>query len=443
MGSLFDLGDIPETYYVDGVTAGEGGQISLVLKHKLNSDYTTVQYLLKITVTSDELDVGETARTANRIGWNDPRTVDSDGVSGEDDLIALKIHKLEPAGLSGMTYKLHFSDSKISVWQQNNKTQAVISDTTTFSVASDTTVYVEGTSPSSSMDGEVVTLRVYKDATLICEDKVKLIVAEMMFGLFGDGGGGEATLRSYANAQKKDLRTDPYIIKTATACYSLYIWNTEKFAKIALGAENGYVAYDGHSNFGIGFAFSAGMTSISDFMNVGNELSSLDWIYMRDGQGHPNLSIAYSEYGDDPATTNLYDPWLFDKTYQGDLGNYTNFYATSSSSGNLQMPLITDSTTPQYKDYHYNVAGVTNIIVKAGALDMPSKNWNKLFLNSCSSGEYYYDTFDHGTLIFTHKTCSNAVTTKVFFEGIVEEKSNSDILIDLNDREDVNDYHQF
>jgi hypothetical protein len=321
-------------------------------------------------------------------------------------------------------------------------TQPVTSDTTTFSVSSDTTVYVTGKSPSSSMDGEVVSLKLYKDTDVICEDKIKLIVAQMMFGLFGDGGGGEETLRSYANAQKKDLRVDPYIIEKTTACYSIYIWNTEKFAKIALGAEDGYVVYDGHSNVGIGFAFSTGFTSLSEFMNVGNELSSLDWIHLRN-HSFPNLSIAYSEYGDDPATGTLYDPWMFDRTYQGSLGNYTYHYAVASDAGNLQLSLNSNSGTPQYNDYHYTLSGDHYIVVKAGAADMPSKNWKKLFLNSCESGNYYYDIFNHGALFYTYEVCSHHDTTKVFFEGIINEKSNSDILSDLNGLEPVNDYHQF
>lgn len=109
--------------------------------------------VVQVNTDDDDGDAGSGANPT-------PDKEDGNGVNGENDLLRLKIHKLEPSGTTGFSYKLHFPSSKMAIWKQNNKTQAVTSDTTTFPVDSDTTVYVEGKSPSSNMDGEIITLRV-------------------------------------------------------------------------------------------------------------------------------------------------------------------------------------------------------------------------------------------------------------------------------------------
>ncbi|MDI6810002.1 MAG: hypothetical protein QME66_13720, partial [Candidatus Eisenbacteria bacterium] len=312
------------------------------------------------------------------------------------------------------------------------------------SIANDTTVYVEGLSPSVNMDGETITLRVYNGTQLICEDKVKLIVAQTMFGIFGDGGAGESTLRTYLNAEKKDQRTDPYVIKKATACYSVFVWTSEKLAKIALGAEEGYVAYDGHSNFGIGFTFSGNLANIAAFMNVGEALVPINWPYMRDHQGHPNFWIEDAEYGDDTTSTEQYDPWRKTRSIVGSLQTLSTyeFFSTPQTGGDVAHLHLTRGAN-KYEDYHYGTVVSPRIVAKCGAADMPTRRWKKAFLNSCDSGRYYYRIFNHGTFFYTRGDCSASGTTKAFIKAIIDGKDNGGILNDVNAVENVNDYHSF
>lgn len=202
------------------------------------------------------------------------------------------------------------------------------------------------------------------------------------------------------------------------------------------------MAYDGHSNFGIGFAFSGNLANIAAFMNVGEALVPINWVYMRDHQGHPNFWIEDAEYGDDTTSTEQYDPWTKDRSITGKL--YTKsvpefFAAPQTGATHLHLTRGTN----KYEDYHYGTADNLRIVAKCGAADMPTKRWKKAFLNSCYSGQYYYRVFNQGTLFYTIDECAASGTTKAFIKAIIDGKDNDGILNDVNAVENVNDYHAF
>ena len=383
-----------------------------------------------------------------------PDKDDANGVAGENDLLQLKLHALDPATLTGFTYTLQFPEGKIAIWQQPDKTGDIVSGTTTFPTAEDTTVYVEGLAPSTSMDGEIVSLELHQGGGTAVADSVKIVVAQSMFAIFGDGNAwanSESVLRSYLAGVKKDQRTDPYVIRRDDACYAVFIGNTEKFAKLAISAQDGYVVFNGHSNFGMGLAFSTGLAGISQFMNVGEGLVLINWRYMRDNQGHPAFWIEDPEYGDDPSTAELYDPWVGPANVVGALRTVPaiRFFSNRPSGEAIQAHLTRGLR--KYEDWHSREGADRFVIAHSGATDMPTKRWKKLFLNSCNSGPYYYDVFSHGTLFYTTGECVPSVTTKVFLEAIVDGKDNDGILSatvaaqNLDDplHPNVHDYHSF
>ena len=77
LSSSFTFGDIPENLYAEGFNASSGGQITLLLRYQNPVGTTICEDEILVSLIIPELDVGETARPANRIGWNDPRTVDN------------------------------------------------------------------------------------------------------------------------------------------------------------------------------------------------------------------------------------------------------------------------------------------------------------------------------------------------------------------------------
>lgn len=92
---------------------------------------------------------------------------------------------------------------------------------------------------------------------------------------------------------------------------------------------------------------------------------------------------------------------------------------------------------------HYLVETSGRIVAQCGSSDMPTKRWKKCFLNSCFSGQYYYNVFNHGTLFYTVDECSAAGTTKAFIKAIIDGDDDDGIFADLNAVENVNDYHSF
>ncbi len=92
----------------------------------------------------------------------------------------LKLHKASPSSVGG-NYKLQFSNTKIKIWKNSDRTSAVVSDSTTFDTASDTTLYVEGSALSSSLRDVEVKLKLEVNNSSVCEDIVKFTVVSAEF----------------------------------------------------------------------------------------------------------------------------------------------------------------------------------------------------------------------------------------------------------------------
>jgi hypothetical protein len=111
LSSSFTFGDIPEDLYVEGFHASSNGQVRLLLRYQNPVGTTICEDEILITVIVPELDVGETARPANRIGWDDPRAVDTAVnkiVMWSTDLDADKTHLdvLKYPDIAGVYYRL-------------------------------------------------------------------------------------------------------------------------------------------------------------------------------------------------------------------------------------------------------------------------------------------------------------------------------------------------
>jgi len=106
-------------------------------------------------------------------------SADTNGVTGENDMVSLVLHEIEPDGLGGK-YKLSFTSTKIKIWKSANRTQAV-STLTEFDASQDTTVYVEGITKSTAVTDEKIEIRWYKTGvpTTFPSDRVNFTVYEV------------------------------------------------------------------------------------------------------------------------------------------------------------------------------------------------------------------------------------------------------------------------
>ena len=208
--------------------------------------------------------------------------------------------------------------------------------------------------------------------------------------------------------------------------------------KIAL-AQDAYILYNGHSNFGMGFCFEKGLLTVTQFVNVATPLQSINWRYMRNKQGHPLFVINLSEYGDDLTTKMPYDPWGIVVIVRGAHQPLKiQIFTSKKPNPNARHFTLHRLGSGQRRwdtDYHYKDGKSYFLIYKAGSADMPKQCWRKLLLNSCYSGPYYYPVFNHGTLFYTTDSarCDDSDKTNlIFIRSVINGRRNERIYKDLN-----------
>jgi hypothetical protein len=373
---------------------------------------------------------------------------DTDGVADEDDLLPLKVQRLLPA-VEGATFKIEYAGDRIALYRGADKTGRLESGSE-LPVAEDTTIYVEGRSQSEHGVGETIDLVLYRDGKPRARDRVVIHVAEPMFYLRGHGGLGYFAVSEYFYKRALSERGEVKVVKGRDTrgnltYYSLAYYNDQKRAKIALSTPGAYVAYGGHSNFGLGYAFDIDKERIADFMNIAEDLIPVNWPYLRLSQEHPDLWFEDAEYGDDETTEEKFDPVQNGGCVcRGKHGKYetARFFAKPVRGG---THLRLTRGEKKYEDHHYSLGEHnTRIVVRAGSADMPPKRWKYLYLHSCYAGQYYSFVFNHGTLFYTTDAglCWNK-TVLAYFMAIVAGKDKEGILRAMNREENINDYWDY
>ncbi len=407
--------------------AADGSEIA-------DADEETKGMVVSTNIDDDDRDGGDGGHSQNALISDKD---DTDGVSGEDDMIEIKLAQPQDAP-DGSSFRLTFGE-RIAVWRNADKTERVVSGETKLDPKS-VTLYVEGLSATKAGEGETLTLELVKGSRTLGSDKATIHTTGSAFLLVGHGCTGEWSLKSMLRSRAVDSRKDPTIVESEKGGYwSVYIWESQKLAKLALLTEGAVISYDGHSNYGMGFAFETGFRTLDQFMNIADPQIPVNWQYLREHQSHPRLMFDKKEYGDDASTRRRYDPMKVSHKVRGTNGNYgTSRYPTRGGSGSRMR--LTEGRK-RYLDRHYGKTDNYRIVVKAGAADMPAKRWSALFLNSCYSGQYYSDSFGgQGTLFFTHESASASRTSGQFILGTIDGKSNDEILETMNDAENVHDY---
>lgn len=404
--------------------------------------------VLAVNLDDDDKDGGSGADGVTTITTDRD---DENGVSNEDDLLAFRLAKPANAAL-GSRFLLSFSD-KLAVWRTKTKAPGTRIKNGDTIEAKDETLWLEGRDASAGGTPETLSVQLLApNGAATLQDEGKVFVARSAFLLLGHGHSSSSSLESWLGSHKADSRKNPVLVrgkdeKGKAQAWAVYLWSTEKQAKIALSTAGSVIAYDGHSNFGLGFAFETNFSRVSQFLNIADAQVPVNWPYLRDHQDHPNLIFEDAEYGDDASTPKFSDPVAVDRWIQGDNDQYhTRRWPAGGNGGGTRYPLVRGKDY-KWDDHHYLVdSDATNarIVVKAGSRDMPAKRWSKLFLNSCYGGPYYYDSFGgRGTLFFTTDEASSPLTSAIFIESCIEGKSNDQTLKALNKAENINDYHVF
>ncbi|MBI5367609.1 MAG: hypothetical protein HZA54_11270 [Planctomycetes bacterium] len=375
---------------------------------------------------------------------------DANGVRGENDLLTLTVKAIASAP-AGSVLKLEWPDAKLGLYRGADHTGRCPGGALELPPGQETTLYVEGRAPTLGGTPEMLTARLMAGAKSLGEDKVALWVTRSAFLLSGHGSMGPWQVEDWLRTARKDSRTNPTIVQGKdrsgkTVYWSVYTWKSQKLAKIALSTKDSVVAYDGHSNFGMGYAFETGFKTVKEFMNIADEQVPVNWEYLRDHQEHPQLMFAEAEYADDARTAEKFDPVQVEGfAVKGKRSTYDHARFPAAGGAGTRMHL-TRGRQQRWQDYHYSLGGDDNvrIVVKAGAGDMPAMNWEAIYLHSCYGGQYYWYVFNHGTVYYT--TDSASAYNKagmLFIRSYVEGKSCDDVLKAINSDENINDYWQF
>ncbi len=404
--------------------------------------------VVAVNLDDDDKDGGSGADGETNIAGDKD---DANGVANEDDLLPFKVKRPSDAP-AGARLVLTFH-GKIAVWRSKTKSPGTRVKSGESFEAKDEILWLEGLEASGAGFAETLSAKLLEaNGTALREEQALVSVARSAFLLLGHGNSGSWALKSWLDGRKVDARTNPTLVRGKdqagkAQAWAVYIWSTEKGSKIALATAGSVVAYDGHSNFGLGFAFETHFTRVSQFMNIADPQVPVNWDYLREHQDHPGLLFEDSEYGDDSSTPAFSDPVSIDRYVKGSNDEYyTRRWPAGGHGGGTRYPLVRGKDY-KWEDHPYLLDDdKTNarIVVKAGSRDMPAKRWSRLFLNSCYAGPYYYDSFGgRGTLFFTHDEASSGQTSKTFIACSIDGKSNDATLDALNADENINDYHVF
>jgi hypothetical protein len=394
------------------------------------------------------MNIDDDDQDGGRAGDGDTKVVrdmdDPNGTPGEDDLVEVRIASLEGAS-QGATLRFTYG-ADLALYRGKDRTGRLASGDAV--AAATGSFFVEGRTASGA-GGDALAVDVVSGGQVVGHDAVTIHVAHAAFLLCGHGCAARWSTTSLCRERALDQRSNPTFVRGkgedgAPAYWSVFVWDTEKGAKIALSTPGAVIAYDGHSNFGMGFAFATNFSRLSQFMNIADPQIPVNWPYLRDHQEHPQLMFDDSEYGDDAATSATFDPVLTTSVVDTATGPMRKSRWPLSGGEGQRYPLVRGQH--RWEDHHYDLGGDDNIriVVKAGSKDMPEKRWSKLFLNSCYSGSYYYDSFGgHGTLFFTTDEASASTTSGAFLFGVIDGKTDDQVLAELNQIENINSYKVF
>ncbi len=305
---------------------------------------------------------------------------------------------------------------------------------------------------SASANGRDVELKVSYtfNSNPVADDNVKVTICELIFASFGDGGVGQSNLGTYltdtAGAIKNgDIYTD---INASGKGFIVEIVNSEAGLKRALHTQDAHVVFDGHSNYGLGPAYSSSVTSISGFMNAGTTNVAVNYSGLRSQQSSFEIDGGEIAGEVENYTITGLNKTRFPNTAWADPPEGWPSLIEVTSGNNFPENYYRDD----YEKMHYYATTATHadgnpsntrLLVSAGSADLATLKYEVYYINGCYTDIYYYEPHNHGALFYTDDGASSTQTTKEFVKGIIEAQTWAQIKSALNALEDIHHYHEF
>jgi hypothetical protein len=177
----------PSTLYMVGSSSStnlQSAQGTLDLTYKANLAASGGEYSIKDTVRVTLLPVDIDFIHPATGEMNESRETSEGGYiairkDAETPITKLKLHKLD--GMPSAEFKLTFSSTKIKIWKDAGRTQAVTSDSTTFPANIDTELFLEGVEKSGVAKDIEIGLKVKIGSTESSAVTTKATVVQEVF----------------------------------------------------------------------------------------------------------------------------------------------------------------------------------------------------------------------------------------------------------------------
>jgi hypothetical protein len=251
--------------------------------------------------------------------------------------------------------------------------------------------------------------------------------------VFGFGGeAGKAVTKAYLEGAATSKSGNVYMIKGkapggAEKTYAVLLGENQADLQQGLSTPGCFVVFDGHSNMGMGPSFNtAAIKRLSDFMNIGNPQTAINWPYFVEDE-YPGLTtIEANEIAGTVTNYNVPNLAIADKIrYPNTNGVGAGGTFTKTGTGMGQK--------------HFNRGAANHyLIVNGGPADLPALAYDSFFYNSCNTGRDYLEVFTRGTMFYTGDECSDGDSSKAFVESIIDGKRGAAVLQAINAEENVN-----
>ena len=198
-GQTYQLNALPKTLYVEG-DAASATLRDIEIKLEYTKGGATCDDKVKVTVVKVDLDAADVSDADELsvgafVGVNDDDddsdgvidNVDTNGVAGENDLLAITLQEVLPTDLPG-TDTVTLTWTSVDVFENSDKTNPISSGQTYQLNALPKTLYVEGDAASGALRDIEIKLE-YTKGEVTIDDKIKVTVVKVDLDIYNGQAG--------------------------------------------------------------------------------------------------------------------------------------------------------------------------------------------------------------------------------------------------------------
>jgi hypothetical protein len=401
-------------------------------------------------------------------------------IAKENDMIRVGITKVSMDSNTTVKYRFKYDDTNIRLWKNANRTGQVTSEQTEITMPANgnfAVAYVEGIKPHDDDEGTMVTAQLkIGPADWHDVDKAKIRVAHPIIVLYMEGMNWARSdaepVAEFARSRISkgaDNKPDPIYLRSIVnpdgdtfmipgitetnknVCYSitgLFDQRAYRVAKLALKTEGTNIAFNGHANWGVGFAFGTNFANFDKFFWAagGGQAACKTKGFHEHPQLSPWVLIGQDLMPNFAAAgiwNGMHAPAVQNRVIEGvpvtNLKRFPNMENPIVEAGQTfshHHEILTSGTGASMNLlYHYlanpdidgeDAQEYRSILIQPGSSDVPpvsALKYKSLMLTQCNSYRNYIESFKHGKVIGTWYFISDRFITQTYVIQTVDGKS--------------------